>query len=423
MSIVNKLFAGLSSKFRNLGVVQKVCTLGGFFVILIAQLIGLSIYSIHLQARLRTAINDDLGSLINTHDIAEIGTQSLLTSWCSIVLSIGAVILAVFVALVIWKSVIGPLSDVTYTTSRIAAGKWRLQVPHIRRRDEIGCLAQAVQAFQDAMIRNLELQEREVAAARERDEVIEERNSLGDKYNAQKWQLNAAISNMAQGLLMLDFKAKVLVINSQYKTVYNLPPNAIGPGSSLQDIIRHRAKTGLFSGNADVYLAEILTRMAQRKPSVNEIELADGRIIRISGRSMAGGGWVTTHEDVTEQRRAEKRLKRTERLLAAIVENISDGILAKDTRDLRYVYANRAAENLFGISRSEIIGRTARELFPDEFAQLIERGDKELLAENCEVEVAIHAVPTPGNGMRMVAARRLLIADQDRESNFMLSLI
>ena len=425
MSIVKKPFTHL---WRKLSVVQKIRTIGGLFVILIALLVGLSIYSIRLQARLRIALTDDLGVFSNSHaehvrNVAEIGAQSLLTSWCLIVVSVSVLMLAVLVALVIWNSVIGPLSEITYTTSRIAAGKLRLQIPHIRRKDEIGRLAQAVQSFQDAMIRNLELQELEVATARERDAVTEERNCLDEKYTAQKWQLNAAVSNMAQGLLMIDSRANVLVINGQYKKIYNLPPEAIRSGCSLQDLIRHRAETGLFSGNADVYLAEILTRMAERKPSVNEIELADGRIIRISGRSMAGGGWVTTHEDVTEQRRAQRRLERTEKLLLAVVENISDGILAKDTRSLRYVFANRAAEILFGISRSEIIGRTARELFCEETADLIERGDKDLLAENREVEVAIQAVQTPGNGRRIVAARRLLIADAGRETNFLVSLV
>ena len=213
------------------------------------------------------------------------------------------------------------------------------------------------------------------------------------------------------------------MINSQYKKIYNLPPEAIRSGCSLQDLIRHRAETGLFSGNADVYLAEILTRMKERKPSVNEIKLADGRIIRISGRSMAGGGWVTTHDDVTEQRRVQKNLERTEKLLLAVIENMSEVILAKDTGSLRYVFANRAAENLFGISRSEIIGRTARELFPEETAELIEHGDKQLLAENREVEVAIHEIQTPRNGRRKIAVRRLLLTDQDSEPQFLLSMV
>jgi PAS domain S-box-containing protein len=425
ISIVKKPFTYLLRKIRNLSVVHKICALVMLFVVLIALLVGTSIYSIRLQTALRIALSDELNSFANTHagNVAEIGARSLLASWSLIFLGIGTLMLAVLAALVIWNSVLRPLSEITYTTGRIAAGKLRLEIPHIKRSDEIGHLAYAVQSFQDAMIRNLELQELGDVTARERDAVTEERNSLDDRYHAQKWQLNAAVSNMAQGLLMIDSKADVLVINAQYKKIYNLPPETIRSGCSLQDLVRHRAETGLFSGNADVYLAEILTRMAERKPSVNEIKLADGRTIRISGRSMAGGGWITTHEDVTEQRRVQKNLERTERFLLAVIENMSEAILAKDTRSLRYVFANRAAEILFGISRSEIVGRTARELFPEESAELIEHDDQKLLAGSREVEVATHTVQIPGNGRRTLAVRRLLIADQDSEPQFLLSMV
>jgi hypothetical protein len=37
---------------------------------------------------------------------------------------------------------------------------------------------------------------------------------------------------------------------------------------------------------------------------------------------MPGGGWVATHEDVTEQRRAEQELDETKRFLHSIIENI-----------------------------------------------------------------------------------------------------
>ena len=58
------------------------------------------------------------------------------------------------------------------------------------------------------MIRNLELQELGDLTARERDAITEERNSLDDRYHAQKWQLNAAVSNMAQGLLMIELEGE-----------------------------------------------------------------------------------------------------------------------------------------------------------------------------------------------------------------------
>ena len=37
-------------------------------------------------------------------------------------------------------------------------------------------------------------------------------------------------------------------------------------------------------------------------------EFADGRLICVTRQPMAGGGWVATHLDVTEQRRSEAKI-------------------------------------------------------------------------------------------------------------------
>jgi len=72
--------------------------------------------------------------------------------------------------------------------------------------------------------------------------------------------------------------------------MYGVPPEVSKPGCSLKEIVQHRAKIGLFSGNVDDYVAKILSGIVERKPSVNEIELADGRVVRVSERAMDGGG-------------------------------------------------------------------------------------------------------------------------------------
>ena len=55
----------------------------------------------------------------------------------------------------------------------------------------------------------------------------------------------AAINNVPQGIIMLDTRAVVVAINDRYK-IYGLPPT-IKPGSSLEEIVEHSAKSGLFT--------------------------------------------------------------------------------------------------------------------------------------------------------------------------------
>jgi len=334
---------------------------------------------------LRSKLNSDLEALERIYEqraseADELADSHRYAAAYLFALGLAALMLAALNVVVMRNSVVGALADITQATDRIAQGDVKSEVPHLRRHDEIGRLARAVQNFRDAVARIFELEELELGTAQARDAAMTERDKFNDKYQAKKWQLSAAINNMPQGLIMLDGKANVVAMNANYRRIYNLP-ETIQTGSSLEEILQHRVESGLFSGDITKYVAAVLDRIAKRQPTSYEIALNDGRIIKIYERPMDGGGWVSVQEDVTEQRHRERILERMERFLATIIENVAEGIIAKDARNLRYVFVNRAAEKMIGMSRGEIIGKTARELFSVEAAELIERRDQQLLAQ------------------------------------------
>ncbi|KRP90984.1 hypothetical protein AOQ72_33740 [Bradyrhizobium yuanmingense] len=279
-----------------------------------------------------------------------------------------------------------------------------------------------MQNFRDAVARIFELEELELGTAQARDAAMTERDKFNDKYQAKKWQLSAAINNMPQGLIMLDGKANVVAMNANYRRIYNLP-ETIQTGSSLEEILQHRVESGLFSGDVTKYVAAVLDRIAKRQPTSYEIALNDGRIIKIYERPMDGGGWVSVQEDVTEQRHRERILERMERFLATIIENVAEGIIAKDARNLRYVFVNKAAEKMIGMSRGEIIGKTARELFSVEAAELIERRDQQLLAQRQQLEPIIDTIDNPVRGRRVICARRIQVGGAGEESHMFVTMV
>jgi PAS domain S-box-containing protein len=374
----------------------------------------------------RIALNDDLEAFAKIYAerasrVTDLGDKTRLAAWYLAALGIGVLTLAAFNVLVMRRFVITPLAEITKATDSIAAGKTNLVIPFITRNDEIGRLAHAVQNFRDTLIHNLELRELEVAAAKARDAAIGQRDSLDDKYHAKKWQLDAAVNNMAQGLVMLDSGGIVMVVNDQFRKMYRLPSD-IQVGNSLSDILLCTAENGLFTGDVATYTAEVAARIAKRVPSTHETELADGRIIRVNWRPMDGGGWVSTHDDCTSERRMQQMLERTERFLVTVIENVPEAIAAKDSRSLRYVFVNRAAEKLFGLPRASIIGKTARELFSPDLADMIEQGDRRLLEGNEQLEPVVHAVETP-NGRRLHAVRRVPVRGPDGQSRVFLSMV
>lgn len=381
-----------------------------------------------INRSLRSQLNTDLEAFARTYvkraeDIDDLGDQSRYTAWYLFVLGLSALAFASLIVFVMRNYVVGPLSEITQATDQIAAGNLELGIPFIARKDEIGRLAHAVQKFRDVRRNNLELQQRELATVKQRDGIIEQRNRLDDKYHTKKWQLDAALNNMPQGVVMLDAKAKVLLANQQFKTMYALPPGLFEADCTLKDILAHRVNIGSISGDVDIRVTEILARIAKQRPSVQESVSDDGRIFRIAEQPIAGGGWIATHEEITEQRRVQRMLERTERFLVTIIENIPEGIVAKDAHNLRYVFVNRAAERMIGMSRAEIMGKTARELFPAETAELIECRDRQLLAENGQLGPVVDTMNSPDGSRRTVAVRRLQVGGPDGESHVFLSMI
>jgi PAS domain S-box-containing protein len=320
------------------------------------------------------------------------------------------------------SSVVGALAEITQATDRIADGDVKSKVPHLGRHDEIGLLARAVQNFRDAVARIFELEELELGTAQARDAAMTERDKFNDKYQAKKWQLSAAINSMPQGMIMLDGKANVVAMNSNYRQMYNLP-ETIQSGSKLEEILQHRVESGLFSVDVAKYVAAVLDRIAKREPAAYEVTLNDGRTIKIYERPMDGGGWVSVQEDVTEQRQHQRILERMERFLATIIENVAEGIIAKDARNQRYVFVNKAAEKMIGLSRGEIMGKTARELFSPEAAALIERRDQQLLAQKQQLEPIVDIIDNPTRGRRVISARRLQIGGAGEESHMFVTMV
>jgi PAS domain-containing protein len=116
---------------------------------------------------------------------------------------------------------------------------------------------------------------------------------------------SAAINNLSQGVCLFDAAARVVACNSAYLDIYNLSPNVVKPGCTLLELLQHRKQVGLLVEDPEQYAHEILESVAKKRITTWIITTRDGRFIHAKNHPIAGGGWVTTHEDITDRRRAE----------------------------------------------------------------------------------------------------------------------
>jgi methyl-accepting chemotaxis protein len=130
-----------------------------------------------------------------------------------------------------------------------------------------------------------------------------------------------ALNNMTQGLSMFDGAARLVLCNTRYIEMSQLPRQDFRRGMPLREILIRRAKAGTFAGDADQYIADCLKQAAEGRADARTVELKDGRTVSLVFRPLAGGGWVSTHTDVTQQRAAENErdsLRQGEERRAAI---------------------------------------------------------------------------------------------------------
>ena len=237
-------------------------------------------------------------------------------------------------------------------------------------------------------------------------------------------RLATALNNLSQGVVLFDATERLVVCNDRYIEMYGLSRGIIKPGgTTLSDVIRNRIQAGNLDRDPEEYRRQLVTAMAEGKAISWIVESSDGRAISVTNRPIAGGDWVGTHEDITERRRSERELERTKSFLDLVIENIPVTIVVKEPHTLRYVLINRAGEGYFGIPREQMIGKTVYEVRSEAAAVTISAHDKRLLESNESESTIEHTIETPKNGKRVVNTRRLLIRDDDAQSQYIMTVI
>ena len=141
---------------------------------------------------------------------------------------------------------------------------------------------------------------------------MRERESAAAEVSTQSKLFEAALQNMGEGLCMFDAQVRLVVCNDRYVNMYQLPTSLVQAGMPRVAIVSHMISRGILQG--DQYSEDVARHGAivgGLPPGTISSEIAklpDGRLINITRQPMAGGGFVATHTDVTEQRRSEAKI-------------------------------------------------------------------------------------------------------------------
>jgi len=237
-------------------------------------------------------------------------------------------------------------------------------------------------------------------------DLIRAEEALRDGEEALRAVLDAA----ADGILAVDVNGRVQFANKRFSEMWHIPPDLMEAGDD-RELLR-------FVTNQLIDAKRFLTKVQQLYQSFRDdfdtIYFRDGRVFERESRAFAKGtelgGRVWSFHDITELKRTEEALRKKEEELRVIFDSVPAMIFYKD-RENRFIRVNQALANTTGLSREEIEGKTAFELFPVH-AEDYWRDDKEVMSTGVPKTNIIEPVET-ARGQRWVRTDKIPYRDED----------
>lgn len=126
--------------------------------------------------------------------------------------------------------------------------------------------------------------------------------------------------------------------------------------------------------------------------------------------------------DLTERKRAEEEIKEREEFLAAIVENIPDVMIVKDAESLEIIRVNKAAEDLLGRPRKDLVGRNVHEFIAKDLAKTVMENDRAVLREGILKDTPEETIHLRHGAERICHVKSLPIFDKTGKPQYLLTI-
>ncbi len=124
-------------------------------------------------------------------------------------------------------------------------------------------------------------------------------------------------------------------------------------------------------------------------------------------------------EDLTQTLRT---MQETQHFLTSMIEHLPIMVFVKDARDLKFLRWNRAAEDLTGYTREEMLGKCDYDFFPKEEADFFTAKDRQVLASAQVLDVPEESIHTKHRGTRTLRTKKLAILDDRGQPQFLLGI-
>jgi PAS domain S-box-containing protein len=211
-------------------------------------------------------------------------------------------------------------------------------------------------------VRNLMVLER---TRRELSKQVAELKAARQEVARERARLVDAIESLSEGFALFDADDRLALTNRRFLELYAPLAHLYRPGTPYKDIIRGLAESGLIGVARERREEWIAERIARRKNPGAPIERQIGadRWLLINERLTSDGGVVATYTDVTQTKRAEQALRKSEQRFRDFAEVGSDWFWETDAEH-RFTYISRHDDPVIDALNRLSIGNTRVDLGP-----------------------------------------------------------
>ncbi|WOF17200.1 PAS domain S-box protein [Methanoplanus sp. FWC-SCC4] len=133
-------------------------------------------------------------------------------------------------------------------------------------------------------------------------------------------------------------------------------------------------------------------------------------------------GYRIVSRDISERENAVTALFKWKSFLGSIVQNIPAMVLVKEVTHGTYIFFNKSAEDFFGISRDDSVGKMGCELFPDRITEYLISGDRDAIAAGSPVLLPEISIKSANNSERIIMFRKVPIFGRDRKLEYIMTI-
>jgi PAS domain S-box-containing protein len=200
----------------------------------------------------------------------------------------------------------------------------------------------------------------------------------------QSWRMS---DDLPLGLYLVDARSgRVLYANHHFFQLWRIEPleDSCRRGEGLHSTVIQHCLPAV--ADAESFLRRYATpgACASLEPGEDEVVLRDERVLQRHSSVMrdargADGCWLYVFKDITERKRTEQALQRSEQSFRKLIESAPDGICVH--RNQRYVYVNPAMLKALRYERaSDLIGRHIMELIHPDDREMISQRVRNMIA-------------------------------------------